>query len=579
MKKRILPLILAGVLALGSVLFMMVSADETSTSTTPTVYTKIDFNDDEVGAAATAYGVLTLSNHNPTIVAREGSDNALRLDQASGSAERVQATIYPFRAIDGANNLSQYGKDLVITYEMFISGNNGGNFAMLQTRGSSGWGGMIPMTPGDGKGSVTDANSKVTEVPYGVWNQFAIIMHAAAPGQTSATADLYINGVCAYAGFNVGNLDPNRTHIAEFYNGAGADKDVYVMIDNITVYSGNEICVEKAHHYIDGENFASFIDLTDTSVVKIDSATDWTVAEKTGALGGKALSSLTKANPNNVTASGITVTFSVPADGEYTVWARALYPTQAANSLFYSVDGGKENIWDFPDEDDAATACYNSWQYFYMTERAAGTYSDTTLYGAWTIANSQWRHKPATLQLSAGEHTIKITAREGGMFLDELVVTSYAINDYDPNAFTIENESNTSVLGECKFCGSTVKHYVKDIYALKGVTAESYFTSVVCPNATAWLVPVEVETQPEDTTPEDTTPEDTTPEQETTEKPEQGTAAKPEDETNADTEAAGTEAPASNEKKGCSGSVLSFGALALIVIPATAVCVLRKKEQ
>ncbi len=354
----------------------------------------------------------------------------------------------------------------------------------------------------------------------------------------------------------------------------------------VTAQDTQQIDPKYAGSYIDGDNFAAFIDMTDSTFVKIDGTEDWVVTDKTGALDGKAVASLRKANPNNVTADGITVTFSVPATGEYSIWARALYPTQTANSLFYSVDGGEQYIWDFPDEDAASAACYGSWQYFYMTERAAGTYTDTNLYGAWTIQNNQWRHQPHTVQLTAGEHTIKITAREGGVFLDELVITSYGYNDYNPNAFTIEGENNTSFLESCKFCGPANKHYVKDIYALKGVTAESYFASTVCPTATPWNGELKAEATTEAPTTEPTTTEEPTTEPTTTEAPtEEATTAPKKDETTAPkddgTTAPDTETKApdnTTEEKGC-GAGIATGTVAFIALAAIAGSALTKKKK
>ncbi len=330
--------------------------------------------------------------------------------------------------------------------------------------------------------------------------------------------------------------------------------------------------------YTDGNKFASFIDLTDPDNVEIDNAADWAVKENEGAMGGSAIACLRTASPNSIAADGITVTFSVPADGEYTVWLRTMYPMQSANSLFYSVDDGDQYICDFPDEDAVDAACYDSWQYFYLTERAAGTYTDTNLYGAWTIQQKQWRHKPHTLTLTAGWHTIKFTGREGGMWLDEMIVTSFDKAEYDPNAFTLNGEINTSILNECKFCGPANKHYIADIFALKGICAESYFLANICPNATPWTSNIERPT-------EEVTTEAPTEEAPTEAPTEEATTAPKKDETTAPkddgTEAPDTETKApdnTTEKKGC-GAGIATGTVAFIALAAIAGSVLTKKKK
>ena len=107
----------------------------------------------------------------------------------------------------------------------------------------------------------------------------------------------------------------------------------------------------------------------------------------------------------------------------------------------------------------------------YLTYREDGDFSDTELYGYWTIENSQWRHSPNTLHLTAGKHEIRFTPREDGWLIDEFVVTTLSVLEYDPAYF----EGNDTVLDPCKFCGPKYPHYCQDIYALTGETAQNYF--------------------------------------------------------------------------------------------------------
>ena len=188
---------------------------------------------------------------------------------------------------------------------------------------------------------------------------------------------------------------------------------------------------------------------------------------------------------DNASGTGFTFTFTVPEDGDYVIWGRVFYPSQSNNSIHYSVDGGDSLVWDFPDEDDTPgetdpalmPACYGSWQYFYLTYRMDGTFTDTNMQGWWSIENNQWRHAPNVLSLKAGEHSIHFVGRETGWYIDEFVVTELAIEDYDPNYYA----GNTAILDPCQFCGTYWQHYYEDIYAATGVTAEDYYNNTLYP--------------------------------------------------------------------------------------------------
>ncbi len=180
---------------------------------------------------------------------------------------------------------------------------------------------------------------------------------------------------------------------------------------------------------------------------------------------------------DDATAPGFTLTFTVPEDGDYTIWGRVYYPSQSNNSIHYSVDGGASMIWDFPDEDAPETVCYNNWQYFYLTFREDGSFDDPNIYGSWSMENNQWRHAPNVLSLKAGEHTIKFAGRETGWFVDEFVVTELKTEEYDPNNY----EGNSAILDPCKFCGTYWQHFYEDVYTATGVTAEQYYNETLYP--------------------------------------------------------------------------------------------------
>ena len=188
---------------------------------------------------------------------------------------------------------------------------------------------------------------------------------------------------------------------------------------------------------------------------------------------------------DDASGTGVTFTFTVPEDGAYTIWGRVYYPSQSNNSIHYSVDGGESLIWDFPDEDDTPgetdpalmPVCYGSWQYFYLTYRQDGTFTDTNMQGWWSIENNQWRHAPNVLNLTAGEHSIHFVGRETGWYIDEFVVTELGVEDYDPNYYN----GNSAILDPCQFCGTYWQHYYEDIYAATGVTAEQYYNETLYP--------------------------------------------------------------------------------------------------
>ncbi len=368
------------------------------------------------------------------------------------------------------------------------------------------------------------------------------------------------------------------------YSGWTFDASVHFFVKSVCVFATEQDALgyfgakapEKVETgaYTVGNDYVSFWQTDDTRYFAAESS--WKLKNVDGAMGGDAL--FCEKQGASAAGSGFTFTFVVPTEGDYTIWGRVFYPSQSANSLHYSVDGGKAQIWDFPDEDAADSKCYNSWQYFYLTQRKAGTYTDSAKYGSWTIGNGEYRHSPNVLHLTAGQHTIKLVGREAGMYIDELIVTSYSVDKYDPNAC----DGNTTVLDVCKFCGSDVKHYCTDVYAAKGTSAQTYFTTVLHTDAQSWTIPeVEIEvpvdtgTDTEDVIDEDNKgkvpnigPVDE--ETEDTEDTVEATA-----DTAADTVGDTEETP--DEKGGC-GAAVGSASLMLAAIAST-MCVIAKKKR
>ena len=263
---------------------------------------------------------------------------------------------------------------------------------------------------------------------------------------------------------------------------------ILASLQNVCLVEASTIINNEGsqHTYSAGEDWITYIQAEDTDYVTLGNGGSWEVVDNQQAIGGKAVTCKTTAS--DATGDGITLRVNIPTDGTYQIWGRVYYPSQTENSLFYAVDGGDTKIWDFADEDAAipAPACYKSWQYFYLTDRAKGTYSDTTKYGTFTIENSNWRHAPNALNLTAGVHEITITGREAGVILDEIVISTYSVDKYDPNAY----EGNNCILETCKFCGSEWKHYYSDVYAQTNVTAEEHFVSVLHTEAEETTAPI-----------------------------------------------------------------------------------------
>lgn len=105
-----------------------------------------------------------------------------------------------------------------------------------------------------------------------------------------------------------------------------------------------------------------------------------------------------------------TATFSldVREPGRYVVWGRVLAPDDGANSLFVSVDGGAEVIWDAPDRESGRRAGRWSWAPLNARERE-GRAED-----------------PLLLDLRPGRHVIRLRTREVGTRLNGILVTNDA---------------------------------------------------------------------------------------------------------------------------------------------------------
>lgn len=233
---------------------------------------------------------------------------------------------------------------------------------------------------------------------------------------------------------------------------------------------------------------APWITFINAENVSLDGGGSISVINDSGAIDGKVITCTEKAD--NADGDGFTLTFTVDKAGSYQIWGRVWYPNISSNSLHYSVNGGDSLVWDFADEDSPDSSCYNSWHYFYLTVRQAGTYENVSPYGSWTVENNDWRHAPNYLNLTAGQHSIHFTGRETDWMIDEFIITELSVDQYDPNAA----DGNNNFLSECKFCHADWKHYVKDVFAVTGQTAQDYFHNNLYPTVVEIAATAETET-------------------------------------------------------------------------------------
>lgn len=130
---------------------------------------------------------------------------------------------------------------------------------------------------------------------------------------------------------------------------------------------------------------------------------------------------------------------------------------------------------------------YQSGNDFVMFIQAEDTeFVQMTNSGDWVVSDNAGALGGKTLECK--KKASGITGREAGAMLDEIVISSYSIAQYDPNFY----EGNTNTISVCKFCGTDVHHYVADPFAKLGKSAEEYFTTVLHTDATAWKTDLEI---------------------------------------------------------------------------------------
>ncbi|PIR97179.1 MAG: hypothetical protein COT91_02770 [Candidatus Doudnabacteria bacterium CG10_big_fil_rev_8_21_14_0_10_41_10] len=123
------------------------------------------------------------------------------------------------------------------------------------------------------------------------------------------------------------------------------------------------------------------------------------VASDTGASEGKYIAS------SAVDSGTASYGFSAPAAGSYVVWMRLLGPSISQDSIYVSMDGTSEDVFDM-----AENKWSPNWQWVKVNGRA-GIGNPLTL-------------NPKLFSLTAGSHTLKIRGREVGSKIDKILVTN-----------------------------------------------------------------------------------------------------------------------------------------------------------
>ncbi|ARA92159.1 hypothetical protein AWN76_002545 [Rhodothermaceae bacterium RA] len=98
--------------------------------------------------------------------------------------------------------------------------------------------------------------------------------------------------------------------------------------------------------------------------------------------------------------------FEVPVAGRYAFWGRVLGLNNNDNSLFVSVDGGTEVVWDTPEQHVTT----DRWVWDPISDRD------------WSSPEAP--PEPLVLTLEAGRHTLTLRNREDGTRLDRVLVTN-----------------------------------------------------------------------------------------------------------------------------------------------------------
>lgn len=178
---------------------------------------------------------------------------------------------------------------------------------------------------------------------------------------------------------------------------------------------------------------------------------------------GKMISSVVKDEDK------FTVSFDVPADGQYVLWLKVWHLSQGDNSLKYNYDG-TERVFDFDELagiEDPTYPMFGNWYWIAINER--GTEPLANGWSEWGEANSSVRHTPVYLDLKKGANSIEFISREAGHFIDQIIITDDLT--YDPGNVP----GNQTYV--CSFCN--LNHYLGEPFEDFGKTPEQFWTEKV----------------------------------------------------------------------------------------------------
>lgn len=164
-----------------------------------------------------------------------------------------------------------------------------------------------------------------------------------------------------------------------------------------------------------------------------------------------------------------TVSFTVPADGQYRIWMKVWHLSATDNSLKYDYNG-TELVFDFDEPagyEDLEYPMWANWYWIGINER--GTEPLANGFSEWGEANSSVRHTPVYLDLKKGANSIEFRCREFGHFIDQIIITDDLT--YDPGNVP-GNETYV-----CTLCN--LNHYLHEPFEDFGKTPEQFWNEKV----------------------------------------------------------------------------------------------------
>ena len=183
-----------------------------------------------------------------------------------------------------------------------------------------------------------------------------------------------------------------------------------------------------------GTKFEIFEAPSDQPGTAAEGVDDYTIAE---ASSGKFIGSAN--GTGNDGGDWVKYEFSVDA-GDWHFWGRVIAPSVADNSCYWAFDtadgditstnAGPMNIWDFFEAGELRENYTTDWVWFRLNSR------DGPFEGLELIQHGD---DPVPVELDAGDHTLHISHREDGTYIDKIFATTDV--EFDPN----ETDPQTAV--------------------------------------------------------------------------------------------------------------------------------------